>query len=128
MSESQYLDVFYRPGFKRKKSAFWCEGCNKDFRCSRNYRVHLERGKACPLTASSSTRRRRRTNKSSRSPDGGKESDGDDISSVSSLDLHGLDETGSGVKRLTSASKARTRSPALDQVHIWNTKSSSIST
>ena len=87
MSESQYLDVFYRPGFKRKKSAFWCEGCNKDFRGSRNYNVHRERGKNCPLTASSSTGRRRRTNKSSGSIDGEEECDGD-----SSLDLNDAEQ------------------------------------
>ena len=92
MSESQYLDVFYRPGFKRKKSAFWCEGCNKDFRGSRNYNVHRERGKNCPLTASSSTGRRRRTNKSSGSIDGEEECDGDVISSVSSLDLNDAEQ------------------------------------
>ena len=92
MSESQYLDVFYCPGFKRKTSAFWCEGCNKDFRCSRNYNVHRARGKNCSLTASSSTGCRRRTNKSSGSIDGEEECDGDVISSVSSLYLNDAEQ------------------------------------
>lgn len=48
-SESHSRNMEPHHGHKRMKPTFWCDGCHKDFRSSRDYNIHVERGRSCVI-------------------------------------------------------------------------------